>query len=579
MNPLKQPQKRLKFPRKEPAPTEIVEPAPIVKATEAIPIEKQITEPSREIPPSTEIQGTEQIRETVPSQVETTGRRRFQKLSGVDVAEVDPIFKLMNDIKEQGGLDLNSIKVDYRESARDLNSRRPGIATEKGTLKLDEVADEVGIPADELMNKMLEVDTRKGLEAKLSGEVEARSGGQWEFIKKGYEPAESIEVFKLNKGDKVVRNGEEMTVKDEADGILTLEGKDTVFEAAMDDTIKIEGLKRNPKTPEPRQQVYDKMTRLANAQTYYEQSRKGVHSRYQKKSMSNELLLEDAKRRSEEWELDENRPEIRNYEEDLIDKQYEMPSQQLADHEVLSINLGKISLEKEYDSLLEAADKARERGNIHDALDLEAQKASVLEKLEKAWKVSEEAGSEWGKSGQARQVWVDENYNVASILAKEKIKSGDKFWNSKEGKAYQKKLEVISNNIKVARENLEKLHEQGSVTAAMDAIDRIKLELAKEERTARRTVEKGDIQAEYNELLKQFKDNLYMTHAVSPFLPVPVENVPILKKMAANKVRSGIVTAEGVIDSIWTDLNRMKIDFDKRAIRDAISGYGVTNAT
>ena len=50
----------------------------------------------------------------------------------------------------------------------------------------------------------------------------------------------------------------------------------------------------------------------------------------------------------------------------------------------------------------------------------------------------------------------------------------------------------------------------------------------------------------------------------------------ILGKMAKNRVRSGYLTVESLVDSIYTEVQKIGIELSKRDIRDAISGYGIT---
>jgi hypothetical protein len=63
---------------------------------------------------------------------------------------------------------------------------------------------------------------------------------------KGYEPAESVEAYNLNKGDKLIRNGEEFKVVDEKDGSLIIKDGETLT-VPLDETIKIDGIKKTPK--------------------------------------------------------------------------------------------------------------------------------------------------------------------------------------------------------------------------------------------------------------------------------------------------------------------------------------------
>jgi len=52
------------------------------------------------------------------------------------------------------------------------------------------------------------------------------------------------------------------------------------------------------------------------------------------------------------------------------------------------------------------------------------------------------------------------------------------------------------------------------------------------------------------------------------------ELVEILRKMARNRVKAGITTADGLVDAVYEIVSESMPDVTKREVRDAISGYG-----
>ena len=101
-------------------------------------------------------------------------------------------------------------------------------------------------------------------------------------------------------------------------------------------------------------------------------------------------------------------------------------------------------------------------------------------------------------------------------------------------------------------------------------IERIKNEVAKEQRQVKRTIAKEELSAEFDGLVKELNSVLggQLNVGVDPMAAV------ILGKMAKNRVQSGIITVEALVDSIYTAVKNMGIELSKRDIMDAISGYG-----
>lgn len=168
----------------------------------------------------------------------------IKRTVGIDIEDADPIFNAMNEAKKAGGFNLDILRKDYGdETVNSLMKRRPGIATKNGPLRLDEFAMDAGFDdGDSLMNAMLEGQTKKQFRRKMAGEVDALSGGNYDLIKRGYEPAKSVEAYKLGKGDKVIRNGEVFKVTDDKGGKLTLHDGETL-KVPMEETLAVDGIK------------------------------------------------------------------------------------------------------------------------------------------------------------------------------------------------------------------------------------------------------------------------------------------------------------------------------------------------
>jgi hypothetical protein len=105
---------------------------------------------------------------------------------------------------------------------------------------------------------------------------------------------------------------------------------------------------------------------------------------------------------------------------------------------------------------------------------------------------------------------------------------------------------------------------------AVKVVEKIKNEVAKETRNQQRVYVKQELATEFDGLVKELNSVLggQLNVGVDPMAAV------ILGKMAKNRVQSGIITVEGLVDSIYTAVKNMGIDLSKRDIMDAISGYG-----
>ena len=77
------------------------------------------------------------------------------------IADENPVHRIMDDIVSRGGLNLDALKRDYdADTVAALRKKRVGVATRAGQVFLDEVADEYNLDGDELMNQLLDVPTK-----------------------------------------------------------------------------------------------------------------------------------------------------------------------------------------------------------------------------------------------------------------------------------------------------------------------------------------------------------------------------------------------------------------------------------
>lgn len=182
-------------------------------------------------------------------------------------------------------------------------------------------------------------------------------------------------------------------------------------------------------------------------------------------------------------------------------------------------------------------------------------------------KATTATGTEQGRALQSRQEIMAEDYSPLAMLRQAK-QDGVKITDE-----VRAKYEKMSAEIEAANKKIAEYEAKAGERAAKVAVAKLQNEVAKEQRKARRTVAKENLDAEFKDLGKQLNDLLggQLNSGIDPI------GVIILGKMAKNRVHSGIITVEGLVDSIYTEVKNLGLDISKRDIMDAISGYGVTS--
>jgi hypothetical protein len=238
------------------------------------------------------------------------------------------------------------------------------------------------------------------------------------------------------------------------------------------------------------------------------------------------------------------------------------------DEEAAMLIYDRMRLQKEQQGVRDTIVSAMDEGNTVK----EAEARVKLSELEEAYNVndvaSRQSGTEWSAAGRMRQQMIKEDYSLAAMVQRARIDNGGKPVSD----AMRVKLEGLSKRIEEADAKIKTYEEQAASREAEKSIFRIRAEVAKEVRQTKRTYAKEQLSAEFDVLNSQLGKLLGGRLNVG-FDP---EAALILGKMAKNRVQSGVITVEGVVDSIYTAIKSMDIEVTKRDIRDAISGYGIT---
>ena len=108
---------------------------------------------------------------------------------------------------------------------------------------------------------------------------------------------------------------------------------------------------------------------------------------------------------------------------------------------------------------------------------------------------------------------------------------------------------------------------------AEHALKKLKKEADKTNRPANRSVKMEVLKTERADILKKLNAKFGRISA-NPMLDP--ETISLMMSLARNSIEMGINTANGVIDSIYTDVKKAFKGIKKRDIRDALSNYGKT---
>ena len=123
----------------------------------------------------------------VMNQVYEFAKRKLSEergsISNKDAVNADPLFDVIQYIKDKyNGLNYDILRKDWSaEDLADLKKRRPGVVTQEGTGRLDEVAQEFEMDDNELMMQLLSRKSKKAYASMVSSKREE------EYLKSLYE--------------------------------------------------------------------------------------------------------------------------------------------------------------------------------------------------------------------------------------------------------------------------------------------------------------------------------------------------------------------------------------------------------
>jgi len=234
----------------------------------------------------------------------------------------------------------------------------------------------------------------------------------------------------------------------------------------------------------------------------------------------------------------------------------------------------RITLKKEHMAARDEITSARAQGDVIKGAEAQTRLLAIEEAMAINEAATVYAGTISAQGLRARRALMLMDYSLVEMVSREMRDNGGKPLTPE----YRAALENFSKRIEELQTRLGDRDLKIKQLESVAAVERMKREVAKEERFKKRTDRQYALRSEYGGYLNEL--NVALKSAArgeSLSVGLPPEAVKALGKMAKNKVESGIITVEGIIDSIYSDIKEMGIELSKRDIRDAISGYGKTS--
>ena len=198
--------------------------------------------------------------------------------------------------------------------------------------------------------------------------------------------------------------------------------------------------------------------------------------------------------------------------------------------------------------------------------ELERRRNEIDLLLDENEKATTAIGTSWSGIGRSRQQQISEDYSFSGMILRAK-KDGIEITPQ-----VRKRLKGLSNKIEKAQKELDDFNSKSAADNFDKSIEILKNEEGLKQRKQKRSIKKEEIDAEFDDIVKKLNKQLSNQFNVG-LDPVAVK---YMVDLARNRIKKGIVSAEGIVDEIYIALKNAGIEFSKREIRDSISGYGLT---
>lgn len=229
------------------------------------------------------------------------------------------------------------------------------------------------------------------------------------------------------------------------------------------------------------------------------------------------------------------------------------------DVEAGALAYDRARIKNEYAIAMNKVDEARQTGDEEQVKAAQQRLRQIQNDYNTNDKADALAGTESGRGLQARQLAIKEDYSLVNTISRAEAMSAT----GEITPEVRQKLETLTIQLDEANKRIDAYEETKKQQAAESAVEKIK-------RTAKRTATKADLSTEFDSLIKDLNAELLGKTYANPMLNPKLYD--LFGKLAVNRIHSGLVTIEQIVDDIHGQLQERGIS--KREIRDYISQYG-----
>jgi hypothetical protein len=252
----------------------------------------------------------------------------------------------------------------------------------------------------------------------------------------------------------------------------------------------------------------------------------------------------------------------------------------LTSDEVGALGFDRARLKAEHRETLKAVSDAVDRGDGMAVAEGRVRLERVEKDLDSNDQALQKGGREQSAAFNARKMIVRDDYDLDTLVRRAKAAKGSDLTPAERGQFEElsRRLEEAERKVAERDEQLSKAQaERAARKLAADASGEARLEA----RRQRRVTTKQELDTQFADLRAQFaqaRAEIKSTVQPSGLAGLDPEGklTGLVIQMAKNRVRAGVVTAEGLVDEIYNALKDHVEGLTKRDIRDTISGYGKT---
>ncbi len=307
----------------------------------------------------------------------------------------------------------------------------------------------------------------------------------------------------------------------------------------------------------------EKITSRQNSEVDKSREKRGLPPLFSEQAKSDPELWDEAMKR-----IDENPHEA----DDIIAK-FKSKPYALTDVENTVLLHRRLTLENELDRIDQKIVDEPDNNALHD------QRRDVADSLHDLDKIDRETGTQSGRALRARQLALKNDFSIARLELRKRAALGREL--TPEELADVKKVHAeYQEKSKAYESKIAELEQRNKDLLEKQALDKLKAEARKEARGQRQSDRQRNRQDLVQDIRNKLKASRKSGTAMSdiPFRKQFAELIaisPELAKLAKSYIAEGIDKLDELVDKIHGDLKDAFGDsLDKRAVRDALSGYG-----